>query len=88
MAGFIAITGMNAALAQQEKKERGPEDYNMLDADKLPITIPFKEVASHVVVDMAVGDSEPLPFMFDTGAGSFLTTELARSPRWPGTRRD
>lgn len=79
LALFLAAAGMTAAFAQEEKKERGPEDYNVLDADKLPITIPFKEVAHHVVVDMAVGDSEPLAFMFDTGAGSFLTTELAET---------
>jgi len=46
---------------------------NIIPADRLPVTFPYEEVLDHIVVDVAFGDDEPLPFMFDTGAGTFVS---------------
>ncbi|MCB0255984.1 MAG: alpha/beta fold hydrolase, partial [Anaerolineae bacterium] len=62
---------------QAASEEKGQFDYNIIDAAQLPVTFPFKEVASHVVVDVAFGDDAPLPFMFDTGASTFVTQDIA-----------
>jgi PDZ domain len=50
---------------------------NVIDPGVLPLTIPFREVQEHVVVDVDFGDGVALPFMFDTGAPTFVTPELA-----------
>jgi hypothetical protein len=50
-----------------------------IDAARLPVTFPFREVQDHVVVDVAFGDKDPVPFMFDTGAPTLVTPELARA---------
>jgi hypothetical protein len=79
LACFLATATMSSALAQDANKERTQDDFNTIDAGQLPVTFPFREIASHVVVDVAFGEDEPLPFMFDTGAASFVTAEIAQA---------
>ncbi len=50
---------------------------NKIDPSILPITIPFREVREHVIVDVDFGDGVPRPFMFDTGAPTYVTPEIA-----------
>jgi len=47
-----------------------------IDAATLPRTFPFKEVAQHVVVDVAFGDDPAVPFMFDTGAPTLVSKAI------------
>jgi len=65
--------------AQEASEERGPEDYNVIDHDRLPVSFAVEEIAQHLVVEVAFGDGDPLPFMFDTGAPSWVTTEIAEA---------
>jgi len=41
------------------------------------VTFPFVDVAKHPVAEVAVADGEPLPFLFDTGAPTTMSQELA-----------
>lgn len=50
---------------------------NRIDHSALPVTFPFDTVLDHVVVDVAVGDDKALPYMFDTGAPTFITRAIA-----------
>jgi len=50
---------------------------NLIDKSTLPVTFSFVDVAKHPVVEVAVVDGKPLPFLFDTGAGTTLTQALA-----------
>ncbi|WP_170579871.1 PDZ domain-containing protein [Ruegeria arenilitoris] len=50
---------------------------NKIDPGILPITIPFREVREHVIVDVDFGNGVALPFMFDTGAPTYVTPEIA-----------
>ena len=50
-----------------------------IDPASLPVTFPFEDVLEHVVVDVGFGDDEPLPFMFDTGAPSFVSAAIAEA---------
>jgi hypothetical protein len=49
---------------------------NLIDAAQLPVTFPYQEIQEHVVVDVAMGDGDGLPFMFDTGAGTLISRAL------------
>ena len=50
---------------------------NIIDPTILPVTIPFREVQEHVIVDVDFGDGVALPFMLDTGAPTYVTPKLA-----------
>ncbi|TXS90776.1 PDZ domain-containing protein [Parahaliea maris] len=52
---------------------------NRVDVSSLPITMSYRDVLDHVVVDVAVGDGEALPFMFDTGAPTYITKEISEA---------
>jgi hypothetical protein len=79
LACLLATAVTTTAVAQESKKERTQDDFNTIDAGKLPVTFPFREIANHVVVEVAFGEDPPLPFMFDTGAASFVTAEIAQA---------
>lgn len=49
---------------------------NQIDPASLPVTIPYREIQNHVVIDVAFGDDDPVPLMFDTGAPTILTPEI------------
>lgn len=61
------------------KAEEFLPTVNQIDKTKLPATFPFDLILDHIVVDVAVGDSEALPFMFDTGAPTFITPAIAKT---------
>lgn len=50
---------------------------NRIDKSSLPITFPYDVVLDHVDVDVAVGNGKPLPFMFDTGAPTYITQAIS-----------
>jgi len=50
---------------------------NLIPADRLPVTFGYEEVLDHIIVDVAFDDDEPIPLMFDTGAGTFVTQAVA-----------
>lgn len=52
---------------------------NRIDPSSLPMTLPYDLVLDHIVVDVAIGDSEALPFMFDTGAPTYISQEISDS---------
>ena len=49
---------------------------NLIDAEALPITFPFRMVGEQIVVDVDFGDGVARPFMLDTGAPTFVTEEI------------
>lgn len=50
---------------------------NRLDQDSLPVTFPYRLVQGHIVVDVAFGDDQPVPFMLDTGAPTTVAKPIA-----------
>lgn len=52
---------------------------NRIDPTALPVTIPYREIQSHVVIEVAFGDGDPVPLMFDTGAPTILTPEITNT---------
>lgn len=50
---------------------------NRISPGILPVTIPFRDVQQHIVVDVDFGDGKLLPFMLDTGAPTYVTPEIA-----------
>ena len=48
-----------------------------IDPANLPVTFPYEDVLEHVVVDVGFGGDEPLLFMFDTGAPTFVSPAIA-----------
>ncbi len=62
-----------------KKSEEFLPTVNRIDPSLMPITLPYKLVLDHVVVDVAIGDGEALPFMFDTGAPTYITQDIADS---------
>lgn len=50
---------------------------NVIDESKLPITVSFDDVLSHVVVDVSFDGETRLPFMLDTGAPTIISPDLA-----------
>ncbi|KRS13526.1 hypothetical protein XM53_06640 [Roseovarius atlanticus] len=49
---------------------------NLINAEALPITFPFRMVGEQIVVDVDFGDGVARPFMLDTGAPTFVTEEI------------
>ncbi len=50
---------------------------NRMDEDRLPVTFPYRLVQGHIVVDVAFGDDDPVPFMLDTGAPTTVAAPIA-----------
>lgn len=50
---------------------------NRMDEDSLPVTFPYRLAQGHIVVDLAFGDDDPLPFMLDTGAPTTVAEAIA-----------
>ena len=58
---------------------QGGEHPERMDQTTLPVTFPYTSVLGHVVVDVGVGGDPPAPFMFDTGAPTFVSSTLAQA---------
>lgn len=50
---------------------------NRMDDAALPVTFPYRLVQGHIVVDVAFGGDEPVPFMLDTGAPTTVAAPIA-----------
>jgi len=50
---------------------------NKMDDDALPVTFPYRLIQGHIVVDVAFGEDNPLPFMLDTGAPTTVSKAIA-----------
>ncbi len=59
------------------KSEEFLPTVNLFETEALPVTIPYRDVLAHIVVDISLGDGPALPFMFDTGAPTIVTDALA-----------
>lgn len=68
------LATLNAFLANAE--EFLPT-VNLYELDSGPHTFSYRDVLSHVVVDVSFGDGTVLPFMFDTGAPTIVSDALA-----------
>ncbi len=55
------------------------DDFDIIEAGSLPLTIPFEVVMGHPVVDIAIGDHEPKPFLLDTGAPTYVSAAIAEA---------
>ncbi len=82
----IAIVGVVAAiiigivLVAQEDQQEGITTLgaSTVVAETLPQTVPFQQLAGHLVVDVALGSGrETVPMILDTGAPTIVSADLA-----------
>lgn len=70
---------LEALQAWLANREENLGSVNVIDTSSLPVTIPYHDVLNHVVIPVAFGDDDPLPFMFDTGAGTLLSDDIVEA---------
>lgn len=68
---------LNKLTAFLKKTDEFLPTVNRIEKSSLPITFPFETVLDHVVVDVAVGDGKAVPYMFDTGAPTYITRAIS-----------
>jgi predicted aspartyl protease len=82
----VAIVGVTAAiiigLVVAGRGDQGAGlttlQSTTVDGATLPITLPFRHVAGHVVIDVTLGDDgASVPMILDTGAPTIVSSELA-----------
>ncbi len=76
------VVGLIAAMifvAQQQQDEGGAVLVaSVVDPATLPVTVPYRDVAGAIVIDVTLGeDSRTVPMILDTGAPTIVSEELA-----------
>jgi predicted aspartyl protease len=75
----IALIGAIVLVSRQEQ-DAGQQALaaTSVDATGLPVTVPYREVAGHLVIDVTLGDgSRTVPMIIDTGAPTIVSEEVA-----------
>lgn len=70
-------TKLHRLTAFLKKADEFLPTVNRIDKSSLPMTFPFDVVLDHLVVDVAIGDGAALPYMFDTGAPTYITQAIS-----------
>lgn len=74
----IGLIGGIILVAQQEGREgEAALGGTGVVPGPLPVTVPYREVAGHVVIDVSLGGSEPMPMVLDSGGPTIVSAEVA-----------
>ena len=75
----VGLIGAIVLISRQEQ-DAGQQALaaTTIDAAALPATVPYREVAGHLVIDVTLGDgSRTVPMIIDTGAPTIVSEEVA-----------
>jgi|GEM_PF-5768540 len=72
------IAGIVLVAQQDQGEGRTALGGTTVEPSALPVTVPFREIAGHIVIDVTFGDdSRTVPMILDSGAPTIVSEEIA-----------